>query len=127
MATTQVETVNSGADKVKLALAAGLVVLSLVGFYMFAKQGALFQWGVLLLGLVVAAVLFFTAETGRQLVAFGRNAWEEVRKVVWPAPKEAGLITLYVFGFVLVMALFLWLTDKSLEWIFYDLILGWKK
>ncbi|NBS03429.1 MAG: preprotein translocase subunit SecE, partial [Rhizobiales bacterium] len=25
------------------------------------------------------------------------------------------------------MALFLWLTDKTLEWIFYDLILGWKK
>jgi preprotein translocase subunit SecE len=27
----------------------------------------------------------------------------------------------------LIMALFLWLTDKSLEWLFYDLILGWKK
>jgi preprotein translocase subunit SecE len=25
------------------------------------------------------------------------------------------------------MALFLWLTDKTLEWLFYDLILGWKK
>jgi preprotein translocase subunit SecE len=25
------------------------------------------------------------------------------------------------------MAVFLWLTDKSLEWVFYDLILGWKK
>jgi len=24
------------------------------------------------------------------------------------------------------MALFLWLTDKTLEWVFYDLILGWK-
>ena len=27
----------------------------------------------------------------------------------------------------LVMAIFLWLTDKTLEWVFYDLILGWKK
>ena len=26
-----------------------------------------------------------------------------------------------------VMALFLWLTDKTLEWVFYDLILGWRK
>jgi preprotein translocase subunit SecE len=25
------------------------------------------------------------------------------------------------------MAVFLWLTDKTLEWLFYDLILGWKK
>jgi len=26
-----------------------------------------------------------------------------------------------------VMAVFLWLTDKALEWILYDLIMGWKK
>ncbi|MFZ9670905.1 MAG: preprotein translocase subunit SecE, partial [Burkholderiaceae bacterium] len=31
-----------------------------------------------------------------------------------------------VFVFVFVMALFLWLTDKSLEWVLYDLLLGWK-
>ena len=32
-----------------------------------------------------------------------------------------------VIAFCGVMALFLWLTDKTLEWLFYDLILGWKK
>jgi preprotein translocase subunit SecE len=47
--------------------------------------------------------------------------------VVWPSRKEATQMTLYVFGFVVVMALFLWLTDKTLEWVFYDLILGWRK
>jgi preprotein translocase subunit SecE len=26
-----------------------------------------------------------------------------------------------------LMAIFLWLTDKTLEWLLYDLILGWKK
>jgi preprotein translocase subunit SecE len=80
-----------------------------------------------LLGLAAAVALFFTSESGRQLVAFGRDAWREVKKVVWPARKEAIQITAYVFGFVLIMALFLWLTDKTLEWLFYDLILGWKK
>jgi len=25
------------------------------------------------------------------------------------------------------MSLFLWLTDKTVEWLFYDLILGWRK
>ena len=35
--------------------------------------------------------------------------------------------TAAVFAFVVAMALFLWLTDKSLEWVLYDLILGWKK
>jgi len=26
-----------------------------------------------------------------------------------------------------LMALFLWTTDKTLEWVLYDLILGWKR
>jgi len=47
--------------------------------------------------------------------------------VVWPTRKESGQMTLYVFAFVVVMALFLWLTDKTLEWVLYDLVLGWKK
>jgi preprotein translocase subunit SecE len=127
MATTQVQTVNTGADKVKLAVAVALVIAALAAFYVLGKQGALAQWGALLVGLAVAVVLFFTSEPGRALNAFGRDAWREVRKVVWPARKEAIQMTVYVFVFVLVMALFLWLTDKTLEWLFYDLILGWKK
>jgi preprotein translocase subunit SecE len=126
MATTQVETVNTGADKAKLGAAAALVVAALAGFYLLAKQGQLVQWAVLLVCLGAAVGVFLTAESGRQLVAFGRDAWKEVKKVVWPERKEAIQITAYVFGFVLIMALFLWLTDKTLEWLFYDLILGWK-
>ena len=127
MATTQVQTVNTGADKAKLAAAAALVVAALAGFYLLAKQGQLVQWSVLVVGLAAAVAVFLTAEAGKELIAFGRDAWREVRKVVWPERKEAMQITAYVFGFVLIMALFLWLTDKSLEWLFYDLILGWKK
>ena len=127
MATSQVQTVNTGVDKAKLATASILVVASLVAFYLLDKQGPLIQWVALLLGMVAAAVVFFVSEPGKQLIAFGRDAWREVRKVVWPARKEAIQITAYVFGFVLIMALFLWLTDKTLEWLFYDLILGWKK
>jgi preprotein translocase subunit SecE len=32
-----------------------------------------------------------------------------------------------VFAFVIVMAVFLWLSDKTLEWVLYEWILGWKK
>ena len=127
MATPQGQTVNTGADKAKIAAAAALVVAALAAFYLLGKQGALAQWGVLLLGLAAAVVVFFTAEQGKALYAFGQDAWREVKKVVWPARKEAIQMTAYVFAFVLVMALFLWLTDKTLEWLFYDLILGWKK
>lgn len=127
MATSQVETVSTTADKAKLALAVALVVASLAGFYLLAKQGQIAQWGGLIAGLVAAAVVFMTSEPGKQFVAFGRDSWREVKKVVWPARKEAMQMTAYVFAFVVVMALFLWLTDKTLEWVFYDLILGWRK
>jgi len=127
MATTQVQTVNTGAEKARLAASAVLVVAALAAFYLLGKQGALVQWAVLLFGLAASVGLFFTSEAGHQLAAFGRDAWREVKKVVWPERKEAIQITAYVFGFVLIMALFLWLTDKTLEWLFYDLILGWKK
>ena len=127
MATANVETVNTSADKLKLAAAAGLVLAALVAYYLLGQRGALLQW-VSLLGCLVAAVaVFLTSLQGRQLVGFGRDAWREVQKVVWPTRKESMQMTAYVFAFVVVMALFLWLTDKSLEWVLYDLILGWKK
>ena len=127
MATSEVQTVSSTADKVKLALVAVLVIASLAGYYKLSAQGALAQWGVLLLGLAVAAGVFLVSEPGRQLIAFGRDSVREVRKVVWPERKESIQITDYVFAFVVVMALFLWLTDKTLEWVLYDLLLGWKR
>ncbi len=127
MATSQVETVSTGADKAKLAVAVALVIAGLAGFYLLSRQGQLAQWGALVVGLAAAFVVFMTAETGKQFVAFGRDSWKEVKKVVWPSRKESVQMTLYVIAFCSVMALFLWLTDKTLEWVFYDLILGWKK
>ena len=127
MATSEVQTVSAAGDKIRLAMAVALVIGALVAFYMLASQGGLVQWAGLLVGLIAAVAVFLTSETGRQLIAFGRDAVREVKKVVWPERKEALQITAYVFAFVVVMALFLWLTDKTLEWVFYDLILGWKK
>ena len=85
------------------------------------------QWGVLLVGLVAAAAVFLVSEQGKQLIAFAKDSWKEVKKVVWPSRKETLQMTLYVFAFVVIMALFLWLTDKTVEWVLYDLILGWRK
>ena len=101
--------------------------MSVAAFYLLAKQGSVVQWGALLVGLAVAVVVFLISEPGRQFLAFARDAWREVKKVVWPTRKESLQMTAYVFAFVVVMALFLWFTDKTLEWVFYDLILGWRK
>lgn len=126
MANPQIETVSTGADKAKLAAAGVLVIAAVTAFYMLGKQDLWLRVVALLLLLVAAVVTFFVSEPGKQLIAFGRDSAREVRKVVWPTRKEAGQMTLYVFAFVVVMALFLWLTDKTLEWVFYDLILGWR-
>lgn len=126
MATSEVQTVNTSADKAKLAAAAVLLLGAFVAFYLLSAKGALTQWAALLIGLAAAVVVFALSESGRQLIAFGRDAWREVRKVVWPTRRESIQMTAYVFAFVVVMALFLWLTDKTLEWVFYDLVLGWR-
>jgi preprotein translocase subunit SecE len=124
---TQVETVSTGADKAKLVLAAALLVGGVVAYYMLGKQDLWLRVLALLVLLAGAVAMFFTSESGKQLIAFGRDSARETKKVVWPARKEAMQMTGYVFAFVIVMALFLFLTDKTLEWVLYDLILGWKR
>lgn len=124
---TQVETVSTGADRFKLAGAGLLLVGGVVAYYLLGKQDLWLRVLALLVLVAGAVALFFTAETGKQLIAFGRDSVRETKKVVWPTRKEAGQMTGYVFAFVIVMALFLFLTDKTLEWVLYDLILGWKR
>jgi preprotein translocase subunit SecE len=126
MATTDVETVGSGADKAKLAAAVLLMLGGFVAFYLLSAQGPLVQWVSLLGGLAAGVAVFAVSDSGKRFAAYGRDSWKEVQKVVWPTRREAGQMTAYVFAFVFVMALFLWLTDKTLEWVLYDLVLGWR-
>ena len=121
-----VETVSTAADKAKLAAAGLLVVGAIAAFYLLGQKDMWMRVVTLLVLLAAAVAMFFVSESGKQLIAFGRDATREVRKVVWPSRKEAMQMTGYVFAFVVVMALFLWLVDKSLEWILYDLVLGWR-
>ncbi len=123
----EIETVSTGADKAKLAGAALLLVASIVAFYYLGKQDLWVRVIALLALLGAAVALFFTSESGKQLTGFSRDAVRETKKVVWPTRKEAMQMTGYVFAFVFVMALFMWVTDKTLEWLLYDLFLGWRR
>ena len=126
-APSTVETVSTGADKAKLAVAVLLVLGAIVVFYLLGKQSLWLRVGALLVLMVAGVAVFFSSEAGRQLIAYGRDSVREVKKVVWPTRNEALQMTGYVFAFVFVMALFLWLTDKTLEWVLYDLVLGWRR
>jgi preprotein translocase subunit SecE len=117
----------TGADKAKLAVAGALVVAAIVAFYMLGRQDLWVRVVALVVLMAAAVATFFTSEQGKELLAYGRDSVREVKKVVWPTRKESLQMTGYVFAFVFVMALFLFLTDKTLEWLLYDLILGWKR
>ncbi len=127
MANTNIETVSTTADRMKIGLAILAVIGGLAGFYLLAQQPLVFRIGAVLAGLIVGVVIAATSEPGKRFFAFGREAVAETKKVVWPSRKETIQTTAVVFGFVLIMAIFLWATDKTLEFTLYDLVLGWKK
>jgi preprotein translocase subunit SecE len=129
MSNQSVQTVSTSNDKFKVVLAVVAAIAGVVGFFVLKGQNkpALMCAGALLAGLVIAVLLLWTSATGRDFLGFAKEAVRETKKVVWPTRKEATQITMVVFGFVLVMAIFLWGTDKILEFLMYDVILGWKQ
>ena len=127
MSNHSVETVTANSDKLKVSLAIVAAIAGVVGFYLLSSQSTLVRAGGLVLGLLLALALFWTSTQGKDFISFAKDSVRETKKVVWPTRKEATQITGIVFGFVLIMAIFLWSTDKFLEFLLYDLILGWKK
>ncbi len=128
MSNQSVQTVSTSNDKFKVALAVVATIAGVVGFFYLKGQNkpALVAAGALVAGLVFAVLLLWTSTTGRDFLNFAKESVRETKKVVWPTRREATQITGIVFAFVVVTAIFLWGTDKVLEFLLYDLILGWK-
>ncbi len=126
MSNQSVQTVSTSNDKYKIILAIVAAVAGVVAFYVLAGQAKYVRLGALAGGLALAAVLVMISETGRELFSFSKESVREAKKVVWPTPKEAGQMTAVVFGFVLVMTIFLFVTDKVLEYLIMNVILGLK-
>ncbi|MBN3858141.1 MULTISPECIES: preprotein translocase subunit SecE [unclassified Paraburkholderia] len=126
MANPSVETVNTSSDKLMLVVGVLLVVAGFVGFYWLGSQEWYVRGAALVVGVVAGVVVGLLSAPGKSFIAFAKDSYKEVRKVVWPTRKEATQTTLVVFGFVLVMAVVLWVCDKSIEWVIFSAILGWK-
>jgi preprotein translocase subunit SecE len=126
MATQNVETVTSKVDLALVALAVLAAVAGVLGFTFLTEQPTLARVGVLIGGLVVAIVIAWFSQSGKRFLAYARESYEETKRVVWPSRKETVSTTGIVFGFVVIMAIFLFLVDKSLEWILYDTLLSWR-
>ncbi len=115
------------ADKIKLAIAAALGIAGIAGYYWLAASSILLRILSVIAGISAGVAVAWMSAPGREFVVFAREALVEVKKVVWPTRKETVQTTAAVFAFVVVMAVYLWVSDKTLEWVLYDLILGWKK
>ena len=126
MANPSVEVVDTSSDKLMLIAGVLLVVAGFVGFFWLNGQEWYVRGAALVVGIVAGVVVGLLSSPGKGFIAFSKDSYKEVRKVVWPTRKEASQTTLVVFGFVLVMAVLLWISDKSIEWVIFSVILGWK-
>ncbi len=107
-------------------VAIAIVIAALVLYYTLIDQGYWVRLGALLGGIALAIILMAFSADGKRFIAYSKDSWLEVKKVVWPTRQESTRMTLVVFGFVLIMALFLWLIDKLVEWLVFSIFLGWK-
>jgi len=114
-------------DKIKVAIAVLLLIAGIAGFYFLSESPMVLRVASVLAGIAAGSVVGWTTGPGKQFFVFAQEAVVETKKVVWPTRKETIQTTAAVFAFVVVMAVFLWLSDKTLEWVLYELVLGWKK
>ncbi len=89
MASTDVQTVGGAADTAKVATAALLAVGGFVAYFLLSAQGAAAQWGGLIGCMVLGAVVFFTAHTGRVFIGF--CVTPSVKCLRWYGPRVANL------------------------------------
>ncbi len=102
------------ADKIKLLLAAVVLVGAVVAFYYFADIMLFLRVVGLLVAVGIAAAIAAQTEVGAGGLNFLRSALVEVRKVVWPTRKETMQTTLVILAMVTVMGLLMWAFDALL-------------
>jgi preprotein translocase subunit SecE len=127
MSNQAVEQSASAGQWLVVAVAALVAAAGVAGFSFFSDQPTVVRVLILLGGLIAGLVIAWFSVPGRNFISFARDSYAETRRVVWPSRKETLQTTGIVFAFAALMSIFLWLTDKSVEWALYDLLLGWKK
>ncbi len=118
-----VETVTSKSDIALVTLAIVCAVAGVVAFSLMTEQALGIRLATLAAGLLIGAGIAWLSPSGKRLLAYGRQSWDELRRVVWPTKKETLNTTWTVMAFVFVVAFFLFICDKVIEWGLYDVLL----
>ena len=114
---------SSGLDIVLVSLAAVLALAGVCAFSLLSDQTLLVRLLSLVGGLVAAVVVAWFSPSGKRFLAYGRESYDELTRVVWPTRKETLSSTGMVIAFVVVVSLFLFLVDLIIEWGLYDVLL----
>ena len=101
-------------DKIKLLVAFLLVSAGIAGFYYLHDSPAVLQLASVLVGMLLAAGVASTSESGKRFFAFGKDSVAEAKRVVWPTRKETMQTSGIVILFAITMAIFLWAVDTGL-------------
>lgn len=111
-------------DKLKLVIAALVVVAGVAAYYYFDEWMQLARVGVVIGALIVAAIIVGLSQTGRDLLGFAGKARSEGGKVVWPGRKETTQVTVMVLVMAFLVGVYIYLADIALYKVVYDWILG---
>ena len=98
MANPSVETVNTSGDKLMLVAGVLLVLAGFVGFFWLGGQEWYVRGAALAVGVIAGVAVGLLSAPGKGFIAFAKDSYKEVRKVVWPTRKEATQTTLVVFA-----------------------------
>ena len=118
-----VETVTSKSDIALVTLAILAALAGVIAFALLSEEALGVRLGVLFGGLLLGIGLAWLSPSGKRLLSYGRQSWDELRRVVWPIKKETLNTTGLVMAFVFIIALFLFICDKIIEWGLYDVLL----
>ena len=111
---------NSMLDKLKLLIAALIIIAGIYAYYYFdtgVSETSLPQAVRVLMvlgGTLIGILISMSSVQGQKLWQFIQGSRVEIRKVVWPTKQETTQTAIAVFVFTIVMMAFFWLLDMAL-------------
>jgi preprotein translocase subunit SecE len=93
------------------------IALGVFGFYRFAESALVLRIAMVLAGLAAGAGVAYLSQPGKDFLQFAKESIDEGKKVAWPTRKETIQMTLIVFAFAVVMAIFLFGVDTAIGYL----------
>lgn len=112
MSTTKTEKTTSSFDGLKWSATILLLVVIVVGNYIYGESlHIVVRVAVLLVLAVIALFIAALTQKGKTFVGFAKESRLEVRKVVWPTRQETVQTTLIILAVSTIVGLLLWGLD----------------